>query len=44
MMLRNSLQAVIEDVLRGDQITDRVWKQALTALGWSAPEQEGESG
>jgi chromosome condensin MukBEF ATPase and DNA-binding subunit MukB len=42
MMLRASLQAVIDDVLHGDQITDRVWQQAITALEWSA--QEGDAG
>jgi hypothetical protein len=43
MMLRNSLQAVIDDVLHKNQITDRVWKQALAALEWSETEQEGEA-
>jgi chromosome condensin MukBEF ATPase and DNA-binding subunit MukB len=35
MMLRASLQAVIDDVLHGDQITDRVWQQAIAALEWT---------
>jgi hypothetical protein len=43
MMLRASLQAVIDDVLHKNQITDRVWKQALAALEWM-PAQDGETG